>query len=92
MAAVAAVADGLMAGNTCLLKLFFLVYTGMNEKVKDLVYFRIYSKNKTKQKVPVPVKMGVNNTPWSPASLLLNATINPRKSTRHSYLRTLQSK
>ena len=70
MAAVAAVADGLMAGNTCLLKLFFfLVYTGMNEKVKDLVYFRIYSKNKTKQKVLVPVKMGVNNTPWSPVSL-----------------------
>ena len=71
MAAVAAVADGLMAGNTCLLKLFvcLFVYTGMNEKVKDLVYFRIYSKNKTKKKVLVPVKMGVNNTPWSPASL-----------------------
>ena len=85
-AAGAAVADGLMAGNTlCLLKwqatFFFLVHIGMNKKqrfiyiVQNLVYFRIYSKIKTKQKVLVPVKMGIHNTPWRLLPLSpLNAT------------------
>ena len=60
---------------------FFFVHIGMNKKqrfiyiVQNLVYFRIYSKIKTKQKVLVPVKMGIHNTPWRLLPLSpLNAT------------------